>query len=92
MTCEEVRTHLSAFIDRAIARNTMSEVSAHLDHCGSCDELYRGLYEADQFYSSIRTQHVPDEYRESLRARLREALGDRSLVNQKGGRNNALSN
>jgi predicted anti-sigma-YlaC factor YlaD len=61
MTCEDVRTYLSAFIDRAMARNTLSEVSAHLDHCGSCDELYRGLYEADQFYSSVTTQHVPDE-------------------------------
>ena len=61
MSCDEVRTYLSAFIDRAMARNTLSEVSAHLDHCASCDELYRGLYEDDQFYRSVNTQHVPDE-------------------------------
>ena len=44
----------------------------------SCDELYRGLYEADQFYSSVNTQHVSDEYRDSLRARLRAAFGGQS--------------
>ena len=76
MTCELVRTHLSAFMDGALSRSTMAEVWKHIDHCGSCNGLYDALYFADEFYSSVRTQDVPEEYRDSLRARLEEALGN----------------
>ena len=76
MTCELVRTHLSAFMDVALPRSTMAEVWTHINHCGSCHGLYDALYFADEFYSSVRTQDVPQEYRDSLRARLEEALGN----------------
>jgi predicted anti-sigma-YlaC factor YlaD len=76
MTCEVVKTYLSAFMDGALPGNTMAEVWAHLNRCGSCHELYDALYVADEFYSTVTTQNVPDGYRDSLRARLMEALGD----------------
>ncbi|HEX7294949.1 MAG TPA: zf-HC2 domain-containing protein [Pyrinomonadaceae bacterium] len=74
MTCEVVRTHLSAFMDGALPGRTMAEVWTHINHCVSCHELYNALYTADEFYSSVHTQDVPQKYRDSLRARLRNAL------------------
>lgn len=74
MTCEAVRTHISAFMDGALPGSTMAEIWTHINHCGSCHALYDALYIADEFYSSVRTQKVPQEYRDSLRARLRVAL------------------
>ena len=78
MTCEVVRTHLSGFMDGALPGDTMAEVWTHLNRCRSCHELYDALYVADEFYSSVRTQHVPEDYRESLRTRLQAAPGNQN--------------
>ena len=72
MSCELVRTQLSAFMDGALPGNTMADVWQHINRCRSCHELYDALYVADQFYSGVTTQAVPEAYRDSLRARMEE--------------------
>jgi predicted anti-sigma-YlaC factor YlaD len=72
MTCEVVRTHLSSFMDGALPGGTMADVWKHMNECHSCHELYEALYRADQFYSAVATCAVPQEYRDSLRARMEE--------------------
>ena len=74
MTCEVVRTQLSAFMDAALTRAAMTEVRAHIDRCRSCRETYAALYGADEFYSAVTNQDVPSEYRISLRDRLDESV------------------
>ncbi len=70
MTCEVVRSHLSSLMDAALPGTTMADVWQHIDHCRACHELYDALYVADEFYSAVATCAVPEEYRDSLRARM----------------------
>jgi predicted anti-sigma-YlaC factor YlaD len=73
MTCELVRTHLSAFIDAALPGSTMADVWKHVERCRSCHELYDTLCLADRFYSAPITRDVPEDYRESLRKGMEDA-------------------
>ena len=70
MTCEIVRTKLSAFIDSALPENELREINEHLEECGFCSEVYDGLRAADDFYSAAVEKEVPEDYRESLRERM----------------------
>lgn len=72
MTCELVRTNLSAFVDEALPEETMTEINRHLADCQSCDEIYAGLRAADRFFGASAEKEVPEDYRESLRERMTE--------------------
>jgi anti-sigma factor RsiW len=72
MTCELVRTNLSAFIDEALPEKEMREIYSHLEDCASCDEIYAELRAADRFFGAGAEKEVPADYRESLRERLTE--------------------
>jgi hypothetical protein len=74
MTCELVRTHLSAFMDAALPGSTMADVWKHIEICRTCHEVYDTLCLADRFYSAATTLDVPEDYRRSLRVRM-EAEG-----------------
>ena len=78
MTCEVVRTQLSAFMDKALTGAAMAEVRAHIERCRSCRETYAALYGADEFYSAVTNQDAPDAYRNSLRGRLDESVASRN--------------
>ena len=78
MTCEVVRTQLSSFMDGALPGGTMADVWKHINRCRSCHELYDALYVADEFYSAVATRAVPEEYRKSLRARMDEAVRNKT--------------
>jgi hypothetical protein len=63
-------------MDGALPGGTMADVWKHINRCRSCHGLYDALYLADEFYSAVATQAVPDEYRDSLRARMDEVVRD----------------
>lgn len=70
MTCEVVRTKLSAFIDEALPEDEMKEIFNHLETCEFCDEIYDGLRASDKFYGAAAGKEVPEDYRQSLRERM----------------------
>jgi predicted anti-sigma-YlaC factor YlaD len=81
MTCEVVRTQLSGFIDKALTEAVVAEVREHIGQCRSCRETYGALYSADEFYSAVTKQKVPDDYRNSLRRRLNESVAAETRTN-----------
>lgn len=76
MTCEVVRTYLSAYMDEALPRGVMADIREHIEGCDSCANIYGTLEAADRFYSAAAGREVPEEYREHLRERMEELVSD----------------
>ena len=76
MTCEVVRTYLSAFMDEALPAGIMADIREHFAGCESCDELYLTMRSADRFYGAAPGREVPHSYRDSLRERMTELVSD----------------
>jgi predicted anti-sigma-YlaC factor YlaD len=74
MSCQLVRTYLSAFMDAALPGSKMAHIWKHINSCSSCYEVYDALFVADQFFSGVMTENVPAVYRHSLRARMDECV------------------
>ena len=79
MTCEVVRTYLSAYMDEALPEGTMTDIREHIEGCDSCANIYNTLRAADRFYSAAVEREVPEEYRESLRVRMEDLV-----INERG--------
>ena len=76
MTCEVVRTYLSAFMDEALPKGIMADIREHVEGCDSCASIYGTLAAADRFYGAAAGREVPEEYRESLRERMEEMVSN----------------
>ena len=48
MTCQIVRTHLSAYLDEALSDETMTGIRDHINSCDSCAGIYGTLLAAER--------------------------------------------
>ena len=85
MTCEVVRTYLSDFIDEALPAGILADIREHVGDCLACANLYDTLLAAEDFYSAAKGRVVPEHFRQSLKRRLEELVGDGSEARRSEG-------
>src|SRR5262250_2773427 len=68
MTCVQVRTMLSAYLDGAVTGKQMRELGEHLDDCTSCSVDYNAMRSTQALVSSIGRAKAPADL--SLKLRL----------------------
>lgn len=68
MTCVEVRSLLSAYLDGAITGRQMHSLGRHLQECNACDGEYNSLRRAQSLVSNLGRAKAPEDL--SLRLRL----------------------
>jgi predicted anti-sigma-YlaC factor YlaD len=72
--CEEVRGHLSAYLDGDLPARLHSRVSAHLRLCRDCRRGYAGLRNVVLLLGNERCFELPDGFSQRLRQRLQQSL------------------
>ena len=68
MTCAQVKSMLSAYLDGAVTGKQMQELSGHLQKCALCNREYDALRRTQAMVSAIGRSKAPDDL--SLRLRL----------------------
>jgi len=68
MTCVQVRSMLSAYLDGAITGRQMFSLSRHLQSCAACEREYEALSRTQALISKIGRAKAPEDL--SLRLRL----------------------
>lgn len=81
MTCAQVRSLLSAYLDGAVTGRQMRSLDEHLNRCEECREHYVGLRQTQSLLARVGRAQAPEDL--SLRLRLaisREAARMRQPV------------
>ena len=68
MTCVQVKSMLSAYLDGAVTGKQMYSLGRHLEDCGSCEQEYESLRRTQQLLAKIRRAKAPEDL--SLKLRL----------------------
>jgi len=68
MTCVQVQSMLSAYLDGAVTGKQMLSLGRHIEDCGSCEQEYRSLRRTQQLLGSIGRAKAPEDL--SLKLRL----------------------
>ena len=68
MTCVQVKSMLSAYLDGAVTGRQMYSLGQHLEDCGSCEQEYESLRRTQQLLAKIRRAKAPEDL--SLKLRL----------------------
>ena len=68
MTCVQVRSMLSAYLDGAITGRQMHSLSRHLQGCGVCGQQYESLRRTQSLLSRVGRAKAPEDL--SLKLRL----------------------
>lgn len=67
MTCVQVRSLLSAYLDGAVPGKEMHEIAGHLRVCGECEGLYDGLRRAQNLLARVGRANAPEDLSLKLR-------------------------
>lgn len=81
MTCAQVKSLLSCYLDGAVTGKQMHALAQHLNECGDCRSEYQGLCQTQTLLSRVGRAQAPDDL--SLKVRLaisREAARRREPV------------
>jgi hypothetical protein len=70
MTCEKVRSLLSAYLDRELAYHELRQVELHLMDCEICQEEYRSLRATKDLLGMLNTPELPREFWPELKERI----------------------
>jgi hypothetical protein len=68
MTCAQVKSMLSAYLDGVIPGTQMLSLGRHLEDCGSCEREYISLRDTQQLLANIGRVKAPEDL--SLKLRL----------------------
>ena len=68
MTCVQVKSMLSAYLDGAITGRQMYSLDQHLQNCSACDQRYESLVRTQVFLSKVGRAKAPEDL--SLKLRL----------------------
>jgi anti-sigma factor RsiW len=68
MTCVQVQSMLSAYLDGAVTGEQMLSLGRHIEDCGSCEQEYRSLRRTQQLLGNIGRAKAPEDL--SLKLRL----------------------
>jgi predicted anti-sigma-YlaC factor YlaD len=81
MTCGQVQSLLSSYLDGAVTGRQMFALGEHLNECGECRDDYSALRQTQRLLSRVGRAQAPDDL--SLKVRLaisREAARRREPV------------
>ena len=68
MTCVQVQSMLSAYLDGAVTGKQMLSLGRHMEDCGSCEHEYHSLRRTQQLLTNIGRAKAPEDL--SLKLRL----------------------
>ena len=68
MTCVQVRSMLSAYLDGAVTGKQMYSLGQHIEDCGACEREYKSLRRTQQLLANIGRAKAPEDL--SLKLRL----------------------
>jgi hypothetical protein len=68
MTCVQVKSMLSAYLDGAITGRQMYSLDQHLQNCSACDQRYESLVRTQALLSNVGRPKAPEDL--SLKLRL----------------------
>ena len=78
MTCTQVQSLLSSYLDGAVTGKEMFSIGQHLNECAGCREDYAGLRQTQSVLSRVGRAPVPDDLSLKLRLAIsREAARSR---------------
>ncbi len=77
MTCEELIHYLSEYIDNNLDENLRADAEEHLRTCQNCHIALDTTRKTILIYKEVGAQPIPTSQRDSLFARLQQALAAR---------------
>lgn len=76
MTCQDIREHLSAYLDHALDKAVTEQINAHLDTCSICQQELSDLRFTIQLVRELPEVEAPTQFRQSLKERLAKEVSN----------------
>ena len=76
--CQQIRAHLSEYLDAEAERALCAEIEAHMKTCPDCRVVYDTMQKTIVLYHALAPEPMPDDARARLYETLHLAVGNRS--------------
>ena len=80
MECEEVRPHLSAYVDGFLDPRIKGPVEEHLSTCTACRQSLESLQGLVQELNDLKQVKAPDDFLEQVHVRMKHGSGFHALM------------